>query len=110
MSRMTCLMSFSGSSARSIMSFRLARIKVLTPSKSPMTFLLVRRLNRRGVVNAKVTRKWISDPHRPCLREEEKQRNVHGAAADDTQKVAGEAERGESRTSETHARSHSGNG
>src|SRR6266481_1459043 len=25
----------------------------------------VRRLNRRGVVNAKVIRKWISDPHRP---------------------------------------------
>ena len=31
----------------------------------PMMELLVRRLNRRGVVNAKVTRKWISDPHRP---------------------------------------------
>src|SRR6266478_2723048 len=27
--------------------------------------LLVRRLNRRGVVNAKVIRKWCSDPHRP---------------------------------------------
>src|SRR6202166_3489218 len=25
----------------------------------------VRRLNRRGVVNAKVIRKWINDPHRP---------------------------------------------
>src|SRR6267378_1473881 len=25
----------------------------------------VRRLNRRGVVNAKVIREWISDPHRP---------------------------------------------
>src|SRR5467141_4269679 len=25
----------------------------------------VRRLNRRGVVNEKVIRKWISDPHRP---------------------------------------------
>src|SRR6266850_4124520 len=30
-----------------------------------MVFLLVRRLNRRGVVNAKVIRKWCSDPHRP---------------------------------------------
>src|SRR5258708_39527786 len=27
--------------------------------------LLVRRLNRRGVVNAKVIRMWYSDPHRP---------------------------------------------
>src|SRR6266404_4299576 len=27
--------------------------------------LLVRRLNRRGVVNAKAIRKWCSDPHRP---------------------------------------------
>src|ERR1700722_2156797 len=40
MSIITCLIIFSGSSARSIMSFRLARIKVLTLSKSPMTFLL----------------------------------------------------------------------
>src|ERR1700756_2519127 len=30
-----------------------------------MYWLLVRRLNRRGVVNEKVTRKWCSDPHRP---------------------------------------------
>src|SRR6266851_7866191 len=28
----------------------------------------VRRLNRRGVVNAKVIRKWISDPHRPRVK------------------------------------------
>src|SRR5271169_5447305 len=40
MSIITCLIIFSGSSARSIMSFRLARIKVPTRSKSPMTFLL----------------------------------------------------------------------
>ena len=40
------------------------------------------------------------------LREEEEQWKVYGAAADDTQKVAGEAERGESRTSATHARTH----
>src|SRR5580698_5447043 len=40
MSIITCLIIFSGSSARSIMSFRLARINVLTLSKSPMTFLL----------------------------------------------------------------------
>src|SRR5208282_3829996 len=40
MSRMTCLIIFSGSSARSIISLRLARIKVLTRSKSPMVMLL----------------------------------------------------------------------
>src|SRR6516225_2406937 len=40
MSRMTCLINFSGSSARSIMSFRLARIKVPTRSRSPMVMLL----------------------------------------------------------------------
>jgi len=40
------------------------------------------------------------------LREEEEQRNVHGAAANDPQKVAGEAERGESRTSAAHARTY----
>jgi hypothetical protein len=34
------LIIFSGSSARSTMSFRLARIKVLTRSKSPMVLLL----------------------------------------------------------------------
>src|SRR5882724_3064349 len=38
-SRITCLIIFSGSSARSIMSFRLARIRVPTRSKSPMVFL-----------------------------------------------------------------------
>src|SRR5579862_4288078 len=40
MSIMTCLIIFSGSSARSIMSFRLARIKVPTRSKSPIVILL----------------------------------------------------------------------
>ena len=40
------------------------------------------------------------------LREEEEQWTVHGAAADDTEKVADEAERGESRTSATNARTH----
>src|SRR5439155_15526007 len=40
------------------------------------------------------------------LREEEEQRNVHGAAANDPQKTAGEAERGESRASAAHARTH----
>src|SRR5258708_33976264 len=30
-----------------------------------IVLLLVRRLNRRGVVNEKVIRKWCSDPHRP---------------------------------------------
>src|SRR5882724_3937032 len=40
MSRITCLIIFSGSSARSTMSFRFARIKVLTRSKSPMMHLL----------------------------------------------------------------------
>src|SRR6266481_7101033 len=40
------------------------------------------------------------------LREEEEQRNVHGAAANDPQKAAGEAERGENRTSAAHARTH----
>src|SRR5467141_3914739 len=44
------------------------------------------------------------------LREEEKQWTVYGVAANDTQKVAGEAERGESRTSATHARTHSRTG
>ena len=39
-----------------------------------------------------------------------KQRTVHGAAADDSQAVAGEAERGESRTPATHARPHPGSG
>ena len=38
------------------------------------------------------------------LREEEEQRTVHGASADDSQTAAGEAERGESRTQATHAR------
>src|SRR6266850_5844638 len=40
MSRITCLIIFSGSSARSTMSFRFARINVLTRSKSPMMNLL----------------------------------------------------------------------
>src|SRR6266581_8707448 len=40
------------------------------------------------------------------LREEEEQRTVHGVAANDAQKVAGEAERGESRTAATQARTH----
>src|SRR5580692_4475944 len=40
------------------------------------------------------------------LHKEEKQRNVYGAAADDPQKTAGKAERGESRASATHARTH----
>src|SRR5262249_322994 len=41
------------------------------------------------------------------LRKEEGQRNVYGAAANDPQKIAGEAERGESRASATHAYAHS---
>jgi len=44
------------------------------------------------------------------LREEEKQRNVHSAQADDTQKAASQAERGESRTQAAHAPSHPGAG
>ena len=40
------------------------------------------------------------------LREEEEQRTVHGSAANDTQKVAVEAERGERRASATAARTH----
>src|SRR5439155_10964890 len=44
------------------------------------------------------------------LREEEEQRNVHGVAANDPQKTAGEAERGESRASVAHARTHPGTG
>src|SRR6202030_1471038 len=40
------------------------------------------------------------------LCEEEEQWTVHGVAANDTQKVADEAERGESRTSATDARTH----
>src|ERR1700681_3117908 len=40
------------------------------------------------------------------LREEEEQWAVHGVAANDPQKVADEAERGESRTSTTDARTH----
>src|SRR5882762_1110244 len=42
MSRITCLIIFSGSSARSTMSLMFARIKVLTRSKSPMMNLLSR--------------------------------------------------------------------
>src|SRR5271169_3026090 len=45
MSRMTCLIIFSGSSARSIISLRLARIRVLTRSKSPMVMLLPKRFD-----------------------------------------------------------------
>src|ERR1700689_5568422 len=48
MSIITSLIIFSGSSARSIISFRLARINVLTLSKSPMTFLLSNRLRIRN--------------------------------------------------------------
>ena len=44
------------------------------------------------------------------LREEEEQRVLHGAAADDSQKVAGQAERGESRAPQAHAPSHPGTG
>src|ERR1700730_1420778 len=40
MSRITCLIILSGSSAWSIMSFRFARIRVLTRSRSPMMILL----------------------------------------------------------------------
>src|SRR6202030_4848621 len=40
------------------------------------------------------------------LREEEEQWTVHGVAADDTEKVADEAERGESRAPATNARTH----
>ena len=42
--------------------------------------------------------------------EEEKQRKVHGAAADDAQAAAGEAEGGQSRAAAAHARSHPGDG
>src|SRR5258708_33649567 len=42
-SRITCLIMLSGSSARSIMSLRFARIKVLTRSRSPMMILLSNR-------------------------------------------------------------------
>src|SRR5437879_8912208 len=41
------------------------------------------------------------------LREEEEQWTVHGVAANDPQKIADEAERGESRTSAADARTHS---
>src|ERR1700726_937868 len=41
------------------------------------------------------------------LREEEEQRTVYGVAANDTQKAADEAERGESRASATHVYTHS---
>jgi hypothetical protein len=40
-----------------------------------------------------------------CVKKKE-QWTVHGVAADDPQAVAGEAERGESRASATHARTH----
>src|SRR6266404_5732151 len=40
------------------------------------------------------------------LRKEEEQWAVYGVAANDTQETADEAERGESRTSATHARTH----
>src|SRR6267378_3810490 len=40
------------------------------------------------------------------LRKEEGQWTVYGVAANDTQETASEAERGESRTSATHARTH----
>src|SRR6266478_2717474 len=40
------------------------------------------------------------------LREEEEQWTVYGAAANDTQETADEAERGESRTSASYARTH----
>src|SRR6266851_5659860 len=40
------------------------------------------------------------------LRKEEEQWTVYGVAANDAQKVAGEAERGESRTAATQARTH----
>src|SRR6201981_2475443 len=40
------------------------------------------------------------------LREEEEQRNVHGTEAKDPKKAAGETERGESRASAAHARTH----
>src|SRR6266850_1421634 len=41
------------------------------------------------------------------LRKEEEQWTLHGAAANDSQKVADEVERGESRASTTHALTHS---
>ena len=44
------------------------------------------------------------------LRKEEEQRAFHSVAADDPQTVASEAERGKSRTSATHARTHPGSG
>src|SRR6267154_1422076 len=40
------------------------------------------------------------------LRKEKEQRTIYCVAADDTQKTASEAERGKSRTSATHARTH----
>src|SRR5580658_5889342 len=44
------------------------------------------------------------------LREEKEQWAIHGAAADDSQKVASEAERGESRASAAYAYPHSRTG
>src|SRR5262249_49383123 len=44
------------------------------------------------------------------LREEEEQRLLHGAAADDSYEVASQTERGESRASSTYARPHPGIG
>src|SRR5207245_1436340 len=47
----TCLIIFSGSSARSIMSLRFARMRVPTRSKSPMVILLSTSKNRSLVAS-----------------------------------------------------------
>ena len=64
---------------------KVGELTVTSPTRSTengllfIRFLLVRRSNRRGVVNEKVTRKWISDPHRPRVmrsRSQERRRSV----------------------------------
>src|ERR1700730_6559832 len=65
MSRMTCLIIFSGSSARSIMSLRLARIKVLTRSKSPIVVLPSLHENSAKLKQRTATGEHGMDLH-PC--------------------------------------------
>src|SRR5712664_707779 len=76
MSRITCLIIFSGSSARSTISFRFARIKVLTRSRSPMMNLLSKtkyckplersKENRRLMGRSSDSRQKIDAPNHRC--------------------------------------------
>src|SRR5882724_2637261 len=79
---MTCLIIFSGSSARSTMSFRFARIKVLTRSKSPMMNLLPTPIDANHSnpqTKAALARRYLVGPPSEAGRSSDSRQKIHAA-------------------------------